>query len=137
MYDEYEVNDYMQISPEHTLVPTRSLVRQEVGTLIIAERAELSRQLVNWEYTSEGNLQRIWQFDDFPTAFGWLNRVGSICCERIGHRAQFNLNMVLAQSGTNMEAKVLLELSHADGVLAALLELEDPCPTPWRLTSLG
>ena len=137
MYDEYEVNDYMQNFPELTIVPTRSLVRQEVGTLIIAERAELSRQLVNWEYTSEGNLQRIWQFDDFATAFGWLNRVGSICCERIGHRAQFSLNMILGHSGTTMEAKVLLGLSHADGKLAALLELEDPCPTPWRLTSLG
>ena len=60
MYDEYEVNDYMQNFPELTIVPTRSLERQEVGTLIIAERAELSRQLVDWEYTSEGNLQRIW-----------------------------------------------------------------------------
>ena len=137
MYDEYEVNDYMQNSPELTIVPTRNLVRQEVGTLTIAERAELPRRLFNWEYTSEGNLQRIWQFDDFPTAFGWLNRVGSICCERIGHRAQFSLNIVLGQSGTTMEAKVLLGLSHADGELAALLELEDPCPTPWRLTSLG
>ena len=137
MYDEYEVNDYRQISPEHTLFPTRSLVGQEVGTLTIAERAELPRQLVNWEYTSEGNLQRIWQFDDFPTAIGWLNRVGSICCERIGHRAQFSLSMVISQSGTTMEAKVLLGLSHADGELAVLLELEDPCLTPWRLISLG
>jgi len=137
VYDECEVNDYSQIYPKPALVQSRSLVRQEVGTLTIAERAELPRQLDNWEYTGEGNLQRMWHFDDFPTAIGWLNRAGSICCERVGHRAQFSLNMVLGQSGTTMEAKVLLGLSRADWELAALLELENVCPTPWRLTSLA
>jgi len=137
VYDECEVNDYRQNSREHTPVQTRSLDRQEVGTLTMAERSELLRQLGNWEYTRDGNLQRIWQFDNYPSAFGWLNQVVSVCCERIGHRAQFSLSMDLGQSGTTIEAKVLLGLSRADGELAARLELEDVGLTTWRLTSLA
>ena len=122
MYIEPEMNDYNQNSRDNMYVQSWKSDSQEAGDLTVAERTKLLNNLGNWEYKDEGYLQRVWRFDDFQTAIDWLNRAWSICCARIGHRAQLTLG--LGHNGTVIEAKVLLGLSRADGELATRLELE-------------
>lgn len=137
MYDESPANAYGQNTFTDLLSKSPNLVSQKAGTLTFSERAELLKHLGNWEYTRDGYLQRTWRFDEFQTAFDWLNRAGSICHARIGHHAQFTLDLVPGRSGTIVETKIRLGLTRLDRELVFRLELEAQGQTPRKVTSLA
>ena len=131
-----ELSDYRQSSCEQSLAQVQKYDRQVAGALTAEDLTKLLTYLGNWEYTKEGNLQRIWQFDDFQTAFDWLNRAGSVCA-KIGHNAVFTLSLGHGLAKTTIRTTVLLGLSRADGELAARLEIEAQGQTPWKVISLA
>ncbi len=100
---------------EKDCVPCRGGVPALKG----AELHALSHQLPNWEVIDEHHITRTFEFPDFKTALGFVNRVGAIAEEQEHHP---DILLAWGKAGITIWTHKVGGLTESDFILAAKID---------------